>query len=349
LLPGSSVAFPAAPPSWRGRAAGRRFLGVARPLARLIATTVTVLFLASLITFGLGEVSNSSPAAVALGDTATPEQIVQLNHQFGLDRPLATRYFSWLADAVQGDFGRSWFTTIPVSNSIKQALPVTLAIALLALILAIVLGVGAGIGAAMRPGSIFDRAVTVVCSIIATMPPFVIGIALIVLLAVKARLLPAGGYVAFAADPIEWLRFAIMPALALGLEVAAAIARQLRTSLVRQLRENYAVGAEMRGFSRRRVLLGHVLRNAVASTLAVIGMAIPLIIGGAVLTEKLFNIPGMAQLALQGALGGDVPVVQGTLLVTTLVVVIGSTVINGLQILLNPAARRGRAATAAAP
>jgi len=333
------TAVPAVARTRRGGAAPR-VLAVARPLGRLVLTTATVLFLASVITFGLGALSKSNPAAAVLGETATPKDIATMNHQFGLDQPLVPRYVSWLGNALHGDLGRSWFTTVPVSDSIKQALPVDLSIALLALVLAILLGTGAGVAAALRAGGFVDRAVTVVCSIVATLPPFVIGIGLIVLLAVKARLLPAGGYVPLDTDPIQWLRFSILPALALSIEVAANIARQLRTSLVGALKENYAVGAEMRGFSRRRVLFGHVLRNAVSPTLAVIGMAIPLIIGGAVMTEKLFNLPGIAQLALQSATRGDVPVVLGTLLVTAVIVLIGSLVVNALQVLLNPAARR---------
>jgi peptide/nickel transport system permease protein len=337
------TAVPAAARTRRGGAAPH-LLAVARPLGRLLLTTATVLFLASVVTFGLGALSKSNPAATVLGETATEQDIATMNHQFGLDRPLVPRYLTWLGDALHGDLGRSWFTTVPVSDSIKQALPVDLSIALLALVLAILMGAGAGIAAALRVGGFVDRAVTVVCSVVATLPPFVIGIALIVLLAVKARLLPAGGYVPLDVDPVQWLRFSILPALALSIEVAANIARQLRTSLVGALRENYAVGAEMRGFSRRRVLFGHVLRNAISPTLAVIGMAIPLIIGGAVMTEKLFNLPGIAQLALQSATRGDVPVVLGTLLVTAVIVLIGSLLVNALQVLLNPAARRAGAA-----
>jgi peptide/nickel transport system permease protein len=336
------AAVPAAARTRRGGAA-HHLLSTLQPLGRLVLTTATVLFLASVITFGLGAFSKSNPAATVLGETATPQDIATMNHQFGLDRPLVPRYFAWLGDALHGDLGRSWFTTVPVADSIKQALPVDLSIALLALVLAILIGGSAGIVASLRAGGIVDRAVTVVCSFVATLPPFVIGIGLIVLLAVKARLLPAGGYVALNADPAQWLRFSILPALALSIEVAANIARQLRTSLVGALKENYAVGAEMRGFSQRRVLFGHVLRNAVSPTLAVIGMALPLIIGGAVMTEKLFNLPGIAQLALQSASKGDVPVVLGTLLVTAVIVLVGSLVVNALQVLLNPAARRAGA------
>jgi peptide/nickel transport system permease protein len=345
-----SVAVPAAavtrarrtPWAWERAATwGRSLLGT-------LVVTVTVLFLASVITFALGALSDSNPAAAALGETATQADIDRLNHEFGLDRPLVVQYFSWVGHALTGDLGRSWFTTIPVADSIKAALPVDLSIAALALVLAIVIGGGAGIGAALSNGGIVDRTVTLVCSVLGTLPPFVIGMALIVVFSVKLQVLPAGGYVPLAVDPAEWLRFSILPALALSLDVAASIARQLRTSLVGELRENYAVGAEMRGFGRRRVLFGHVLRNAAGPTLAVIGLAIPLIIGGAVMTEKLFGLPGIAQLALQSAEKGDVPVVLGTLLVTAVIVVAASLVINVLQTALNPVARRGSGATGAA-
>lgn len=319
----------------------RRVAPVVRAVLGSLAVMVTVLFLASVITFALGALSDSNPAAAVLGETATPEDIARLDAEFGLDKPLVQQYLSWVGNAVQGDLGRSWFTTIPVSDSIKQALPVDLSIAALALLLAILIGGSAGIGAALSNGGPLDRAVTLVCSVLATLPPFVIGMALIVVFSVKLQVLPSGGYVPLEVDPLEWLRFSILPALALSLDVAASIARQLRTSLVASLGENYAVGAEMRGYGRRRVLFGHVLRNAAAPTLAVIGLAIPLIVGGAVITERLFGLPGVAQLALQSAERGDVPVVLGTLLVTAVVVVIASSVINVLQTALDPVARRG--------
>ena len=344
-------ATPPAPPVGRapvGRTPrGRRVVPLLRSVGGTAVITVTVLLLASVITFGLGALSDSNPAAAALGETATPADIARLDAEFGLDRPLVVQYLSWVGNAVTGDLGRSWFTTIPVSDSIRAALPVDLSIAALALVLAILIGGSAGIGAALSNGGPLDRAVTLVCSVLATLPPFVIGMALIVVLSVKLQLLPAGGYVPLGVDPGEWLRFSILPALALSLDVAASIARQLRTSLVGSLRENYAVGAEMRGFGRSRVLFGHVLRNAAGPTLAVIGLAIPLIIGGAVMTEKLFGLPGIAQLSLQSAEKGDVPVVLGTLLVTAVIVVAASLVINVLQTLLDPVARRGGRTTGA--
>ncbi len=336
--PAAPVPAPEAAPAGRARATRPRAWG--RSVLSTLVIAATVLLLASVITFALGALSDSNPAAAALGETATPEDIARLDHEFGLDRPLVVQYLSWAGDALRGDLGRSWFTTIPVADSIRQALPVDLSIAALALVLAVGIGGGAGIGAALSNGGIVDRAVTLVCSLLGTLPPFVIGMALIVVFSVKLRLLPAGGYVPLQESPGEWLRFAILPSLALSLDVAASIARQLRTSLVAALGENYAVGAQMRGFGRSRVLFGHVLRNAAGPTLAVIGLAIPLIMGGAVMTEKLFGLPGIAQLALQSAEKGDVPVVLGTLLVTAVLVVAASLVINLLQTALNPLARR---------
>jgi peptide/nickel transport system permease protein len=340
-------------PAQRRRAArgwaplARRAAAAPRPLGRLLAVTGTVFLLSSLLTFGLGALSGANPAAAVLGDTATPADIARMQHQFGLDRPLVTQYFSWLGHVLTGDFGRSWFTSVPVSDSIGQALPVDLSIAGLALLLAVLLGGGAGIVAALNSGGRIDRTVTLVCSVLGTLPPFVLAIGLIVLFSVQLGALPSGGYVPFATGPGQWLRYAILPAFALSLDAAASIARQLRTSLVGELRENYVTGAVMRGFSARRVLFGHVLRNAAGPALTVLGMSVPAILGGAVVTERIFNLPGIAQLSLQSAEQHDIPVVQGTLLVTVVVVLLANVAVNAALTALNPAARRGPAPEAA--
>lgn len=331
------------PPTGPGLATRAR--GVAVPVGRLLLVTATVFLLASILTFALGALSGANPAASVLGETATPDDIARMNHEFGLDRSVFVQYFSWLGHALTGDLGKSWFTTIPVSDSISAALPVDLSIAALALVIAIIGGGLAGIAAALSNGGFVDRTVTLVCSVIATLPPFVVGIALIVLFSVNLDWLPSGGYVPFSESPGEWLRFAILPSLALSVDAAGSLARQLRTSLIGSLRENYATGAEMRGFSRRRVMFGHVLRNAAAPSLAVIGLAVPTIVGGAVIAEKLFNIPGVAQLSLQAAEQGDIPVILGVLMVTVVIVLIANVVVNVAQTALNPVARRQAAAT----
>ncbi|MFE2843158.1 ABC transporter permease [Streptomyces scopuliridis] len=323
----------------RGGSVRRRLAGAPRPLGRLLVTTATVFVLASLLTFALGALSDANPAAAVLGDQATPADIARMEAQFGLDRPLYAQYLSWLGHALTGDLGVSWFTGVPVADSVAQALPVDLSIAGLALLLAVLIGGGAGIAAALNSGGRIDRAVTLVCSVLATLPPFLIGIVLIVVFAVQLGALPTGGYVPLGQSPGEWLRYAILPAFALSLDAAASIARQLRTSLVGALRENYVTGAEMRGFSARRVLFGHVLRNAAGPALSVLGVSVPVILGGAVVTEKIFNLPGIAQLSLQSAEQHDIPVIQGTLLVTVAVVLVANIGVNAALTALNPVAR----------
>lgn len=315
--------------------------GVAE-FGRTLVITVTVLVLSSALTFGLGALSKTNPGAAVLGVTATPEAIARMNHQFGLDRPLPVQYVSWLGAAFTGDLGRSWFTTIPVAYSIAQALPVDLSVAGLALLLATTLGVTGGIAAALNHGGMLDRGITLVCAALSTLPAYVVAIALIAVFAVRLGWLPSGGFVGLDQDPARWLRFMIMPALALSLDPAASICRQLRTSLVAARRENYVTGAVMRGLPARRVLFGHVMRNSLGPALTALGLGVPVILGGAVVTETVFNLPGIARLALQAAERHDIPVIQGTLLVTIAVVLTANLLVNGAVVLLNPTARRTR-------
>lgn len=318
----------------------RRTARAPLPLGRALATAGTVFLLSSLLTFGLGALSNANPAAAVLGETATPADIARLNHAFGLDRPLVVQYVSWLGHALTGDLGRSWFTTLPVSESVFHALPVDLSIAGLALLFAVVLGTFGGITAAWNNGGRWDRTVTALCSVVGTLPAFVVAIGLIAVVSVKLGWLPSGGWVPLGQDPGQWLRYAALPACALGLDAAANVARQLRASLVGESRANYVTGAAMRGLSARRVLFGHVLRNAAGPALTVLGMSVPMLIGGAVVTERIFNLPGIAQLSLQAAQQHDVPVIQGTLLVTVGVVLIANIAVNAGLLALDPAARR---------
>jgi peptide/nickel transport system permease protein len=313
--------------------------GLAR-LGRSLAVIVPVALVSTFVTYALGSFTNSNPAAAVLGELATPEDIARINHQFGLDQPLPAQYWNWITAALHGDLGTSWFTTIPVADSIKQTFPVDLSLVLLAMAIAILLGGAAGIAAALRPGSWFDRTVTALCAIASTVPAFVIGIGLIVVFAVLLPILPSGGYASLTESPVQWLRFLILPALALSLDLTADIARQLRNSLVGTLRENFVVGAEVRGLSRRRVVFRHALRNAAGPTLTVLGVRVPQLVGGAVITETLFNLPGMGKLTLDAAATQDVPVIQGTLLVTIAIVLLANVLVNGALVRLRPQARR---------
>ncbi len=301
-------------------------------LARLgggLGVLVPVVFLSSFITYSLGALSNSDVAATILGqDAATPAAVARLNRALGLDQPLLVQYWHWLAKAVRGNLGVSYFTQIPVAQSISQRLPVDLSIAVLAVLLAVVIGGGAGTIAAVRRGGWFDRAVTAASSAVSTLPAFVIGIALVAIFAVTLHLLPANGYVGPTTSIAQWLKYIILPSFALSLQVSADIARQLRTSLVSVLEQNYITGAKVRGLPYRRILVRHALRNAAGPALVVLGNDFPVMLAGAVAAEAVFSLPGLGQLLLESAQTRDIPVVQGLLLVISTFVIVVNLIVN---------------------
>jgi peptide/nickel transport system permease protein len=300
----------------------------ARSVATVVVQSAVVFVIATFVTFALGALSGSNPAAVALGDMATPEDIARLNTVYGLDQPFLVRYLTWLGSALTGDLGTSWFSGIPVAQTIAQAFPVSLSIAIGAIIVAIVLGAGSGILAAITRGSWIDRAITTACAALATIPAFVAGIALILLFAFAIPIFPVGGYTPPEVSVGAWLSCLVLPSIALSLDAAADLSRQLRTSLVGALAQNYIVGATVHGLGRRRIVLGHALPNALGPAVATLGLHVPRLIGGAVVTEAVFGLPGLGLIARQSALSGDVPVVQGVLLVTIALVVISGIIVN---------------------
>ena len=336
-----------APVRGRGRAgdASARILRVLgrglSALGRTALIAVPVFFFATLITFGLGAASGLSPAASLSGDEATPERIAAINAELGLDQPLYVQYATWIGNVLRGDLGVSWYNGFPVSQLIAERLAITASIAGLALVIALVLGVSLGLLAVVFRGRIVDRAITAFATAISTLPPFVVSIGLIVVLSVWLKLLPSAGYVPFAQDPGLWFTLILMPAIALSLDPAAELARQLRTGLVVVLDQNYIVGARVRGLSPARILWVHALRNGAGPAVAILGMKIPTLLGGAVVTETIFSMPGFGMLAADSALRGDVPVVQGTLVVAVVLVLAFSLVVNVVLEALQPASRRG--------
>lgn len=293
-----------------------------------LGTAATVFLLATFATFALGAASGSDPAAVALGEVATQEDVDRLNHLFGLDRPFLVRYLDWMGGAVAGDLGVSWFTGIPVAESIAQAFPVSLSIAVGATLLALLFGFAGGILAAVNRGGAIDRIVTLLSSVSATVPAFVAAIALILLFAYAIPILPVAGYVPPEQDVGAWLVCLVLPSLALSLDAGADISRQLRTSLVGTLHQNHIVGARVHGLPPARIVLRHALPIASIPALSTLGVHAPRLVGGAVITEVIFGMPGLGQLANRAALQGDVPVVQGVLLVTIAMVVVAGVVLN---------------------
>lgn len=318
-------------------------LGVGRGLVAVLRETAGIVFvfiLATVVTFALGALSDLGPAATVLGDSASPEAVANLNREFGLDRPLIVQYLHWLGSMLGGDLGRSWFHNEDVATLIGQRLEVTLSVAAVALTIGIVSGVTLGIVAGLKQGTGADRGITLFASIISALPPFVVAIFLILIVCVWLRLLPSAGYAPLGDGFWSWLARVILPGIALSLEVIADIARQLRSGLVSVMRENYITAAIVRGYSMPRIVLVHVLRNAASPALSTLALRAPGVLGGAVITESIFNMVGYAGLTTEAALGGDVPIVVGTLAIGVVIVLAFSLLINILIIGLEPAGRR---------
>jgi peptide/nickel transport system permease protein len=307
-----------------------------RTLRRFALGALPVALTSTVIVFAMTYASTADPAAAKLGDNATPRDIARLNEQWGLDRGFLEQYWTWLTHAVQGNLGVSYFSGVPVAQTIGERLPVDLSITIVAVVVAVIAGFAGGIVAAVRRDGWVDRAVTAVASVLVTIPEFWLAIMSIVLFSVTLGWLPSGGYVPFAQDPALWLQHMLLPGASLGLTVAASVARQLRTSLVTELERDYVVGARVRGLSPRRVLFVHALRNAAAPAVTTIGLAVPMLLGGAVIAESIFGLPGLGQLALNGATSHDIPVIQGVLVVTVAIVVVSNVAIDGVVARLRP-------------
>lgn len=327
-----------APPVRPALRRARRALAVAW---RIVAAFVPVFLLGSLFTFLLGVLSGRSPAIIQLGENATPEAVEAMNREWGLDRPWLVQYVDWLGDVLVGEFGVSWANNTAVSELLAGRAAISLSIAGVALLLGVVVGSALGALAARFHGTWFDRGVTVFTSVISVMPPFIVGIALIAVVAVRLEWLPAAGYVPLGQGLGAWASHIILPALALSLDTISDMARQLRAGLLNTSRENYVTGAVVRGLSPRRVFFVHTLRNGVGPAVAVLGLKFPNLLGGAVVTESIFQIAGYGLFSAQSAVKGDVPAVQAVLVVAVILVVVFNMVVNAVLAVLNPASKRG--------
>ncbi len=310
--------------------------------ARSIIVFVTVFFFATLLTFALQGLSGLSPAHLQLSESATPEAIAALEHEWGLDLPLWQQYFNWFGGILQGDLGRSWYNGADISLLLTSRAAISLSVAGLALLIGITLGSILGVTAAKFQTTWIDRAITTFTTFISVLPPFVAGIALVAVFAVGLNWFPSAGYVSIERGGFgPWLNHIWLPALALSMEAVADIARQLRVGLIQASRENYVMGAIVRGLSSERIFWGHVLRNGSGPALTMLGMKFPNLIGGAVVTEAVFGLAGYGRFAADSASRGDVPAVQGVLVLAIVLVVVFNLLVNLLLVRLSPASARG--------
>lgn len=309
---------------------------------RSVIVFTTVFFFATLLTFALQGLSGLSPAHLQLSESATPEAVAALEHEWGLDLPLWQQYLNWFGGILQGDLGRSWYNGANISLLLTSRAAISLSVAGLALTIGVTFGFILGVTAAKFQTTWIDRTITTFTTFISVLPPFVVGIALVTVFAVWLNWFPSAGYVSIERGGIgPWLNHIWLPALALSLEAVADIARQLRVGLIQASRENYVTGALVRGLSSRRIFWSHILRNGSGPALTMLGMKFPNLIGGAVVTEAVFGLAGYGRFAADAASRGDVPAVQGVLVLAIVLVVIFNLLVNLLLVRLSPASARG--------
>ncbi|MFJ6728861.1 ABC transporter permease [Streptomyces sp. NPDC091281] len=333
-----------APHRRRGVAATRTRHALGRvlvTLARSAALFVPVFLVATFVTFALRSLSGLSPARIQLGEEATPEAIARIEAQWGLDRPFLVQYGDWFSGVLHGQLGASWTNGADISTLIGLGLGVSLSVATFALLIGVVAGFLLGTVAGLRPTSWIDRAVTGFVTVVSVMPAFVVGIVLVAVLAVGLNLFPSAGYIPAEQGLGPWLAHITLPAVALSCDVVADVARQLRGSLIAAYRENYVTGAVVRGLSPRRIFFRHVLRNALGPTLATLGLKFPALVGASVVTEWIFGLQGFGRFANDSAQAGDVPAVQGVLVVSIVLVVAFNLVVNLVLARVTPASQRG--------
>src|SRR5690349_14939263 len=286
-------------------------------IRRLLLLVPVVLFV-SFITFMLLHLVPGDPARVLLGEDSTPEALAALRQQLGLDRPPYEQYARWLNQAVHGNLGESIQLHEPVLQAILERLPVTIELGVAALLFSLVLAVPLGMTAATRRGSRMDWLLNVSSLLGTTIPPFVLGLLLILVFAVVLRMFPPGGYVPFTEDPLENLRDLILPMIALGSASVAVNFRQVRSSMIEALSQDYIRAARAKGLSERRINYRHAFPNALLPLLTLVGLQAGAILAGAVVVETIFLWPGVGQLAVTSILSKDYPVVQGVVLLSAL-------------------------------
>jgi peptide/nickel transport system permease protein len=312
-------------------------------VARRLLYLAPVLVAVSLLTFLIASLLPGDLAYVILGDQATPEKVEALRHDMGLDQPIWWRYLSWLVHVLQGDFGRSFRTGQTVLQAVAERLPVSLELMVLAELAALAIGIPLAIVCAVRSGSAFDRFMTGSAFSMLSVPAFLSAILLIYLFAVELRWLPATGYVPFEEDPIGNLRCFVLPALTLALGEWPVLMRVLRSDMIATLQEDYIAMARAKGLKPSRILLVHALKPSSLTLVTVTGINIGRLIGGTVIVESIFALPGIGRLLLGAIYTRDLIILQGVVLFVAFGYVVMNFIVDMLYAVLDPRIRHGYA------
>lgn len=310
-------------------------------IGRRLLVALPTLVIVSIIAFTLQKLLPGDPILTIAGEERDPTVIAYLREKYMLDAPLPLQYFAWISQVVQGNFGISLRTDLPVLTLILQKLPVTIELALMAMVFALVIGVPMGILSAVKKGSVFDYVANMVALSGLSIPNFWLGILLILLVSVKWGLLPASGYVPPSEDLWLNIKTLLMPSFVLGNALAASIMRHTRSAMLGVLQSDYIRTARAKGLLPMTVVLKHALRNALIPIVTVTTLLFGELLAGAVLTEQIFTIPGFGKLIVDAVFNRDYAVVQGVVLCTAVGFIAMNLLADILYILVNPRLRVG--------
>ncbi|MGG1678145.1 ABC transporter permease [Neobacillus sp. NRS-1170] len=311
-------------------------------LVRRLLLTIPILFLVSVLTFSLIHLIPGDPARVILGQEATPEAYQALRAQLGLDKPIIVQYFTWLGHVMTGNLGISITDRVPVTELISQRLPATVELTIGTFVVALLIAFPAGILAAVRRGTVLDYTSTFVALGGMSIPSFWLAMMSIIYFSVKLGWLPASGFVPFTDNPGQNLMAMILPCLATGLRESAVLMRMLRSSLLEVVNMDFVRTAKAKGLNEVKTILGHVLRNAMIPVVTTSGLMIAGLLGGLVITESIFSIPGFGRLIVESVFKRDYVTVQGAILVSAVLVVGVNLIVDLLYAVIDPRIKAGK-------
>lgn len=312
-------------------------------VVRRLLAILPVLLAVSLLTFLIASLLPGDLALVILGDQATPENVAALRRDMGLDQPLWWRYLSWLGHVLQGDLGRSFRTGQTVLQAVAERIPVSLQLMLMAEFIGLLIGVPLAIACAARAGGAFDRFMTGSAFAMLSMPSFLTAILLIYLFAVELHWLPATGYVPLTEAPLANLRFFVLPALTLALAEWPGIMRVLRSDMIATLQEDYIALAKAKGLKPARILFVHALKPSSLTLVTVTGINIGRLLGGTLIVESIFALPGIGRLLVGAIYTRDLVILQGVVLLVACGFVLVNFIVDMLYAVLDPRIRHGHA------
>jgi peptide/nickel transport system permease protein len=308
-------------------------------IVRRLLATIPVMAIVGVFVFMLLHLSPGDPAAIIAGDNATPENIARIRERLGFERPLHEQFFSWVWNTLRGDLGISIFSNLPVTTLILQRAQPTISLTLTTLFVAVTLAITFGVLAAWKAGSLLDRLVMAFAVMGFSVPVFVVGYLLVYVFAMQYRWLPVQGYQSIFDGVVPWARHLVLPSIALGLAYVALIARITRASMLDVLAEDYIRTANAKGVATGRMLLRHALKNAAVPIATVIGIGVALLISGVVITESVFNIPGVGRLVVDAIARRDYPIIQGVMIIFAGIYVLVNLAVDLVYTVLDPRIR----------